>query len=116
MFLRALQKITLVLGWKVVSRIFLFLEAVLFFFPFSQKGLPSIPLQSPFCPPPGRCPAGRGGGAGTPSQDRTGTRSAAAVGRRGETPWTQKPQQAPKSALLSDANGPPLFSIPRCLF
>ncbi|XP_022423502.1 paired box protein Pax-3 isoform X3 [Delphinapterus leucas] len=71
------------------------------------------PLLSPAWTLPGR---GGGGGAGTPSQDRTGTRSAAAVGRRGETPWTQKPQQAPKSALLSDANGPPLSSIPRCLF
>lgn len=48
---RAFQKTKWVLGWKDVSRIFLFLEAVLFFSPFPQKGLRFCPRLGSHSPP-----------------------------------------------------------------
>ena len=75
-----------------VSQIFLFLEAVLFFFSFPQKGLLSISVQSPFCPLPGHCPASPGGDSELYRD--TGSGGGRHRQRCREAPRKQKPLEA----------------------
>lgn len=89
MFSRGHQKITLVLGWKDVSRISPCLEAVLRV-PLLQKGLLSVRYKALSVPrldvvPPARC-----GGAGTQSLPGTGMQSQWWQGDAGRARWTQK--------------------------
>lgn len=112
MYPRAFQKTKRVLGWKDVSRIFLFLEAVLFFSPLSPRRVcGSVPAWVPTALRCGNASRGappQPGGAGDPR----GPQSPKAQG-----PCAAGSLPAPEalgSARLSDAKGPRVPRTPHC--